>query len=453
MIAQILNDEFLLGAAEDTRLELKRFVEQRERRETVAEGPLSLVDDEQIREVIEELDRAVLAHEARVTESKDTWICMPREPILAILQSELTRVVSDQRPAAIVEDAGITRSGIADDPGERTDGGRRAFGKYEVTRPKILSDPRWLWSGVVIAWNKFKRKADFGGLADHAVSIADDARVLLVGDWGSGIERAQAVAAQMRLVLEQGMAEDREQHVIHLGDVYYTGAREEYENNFLRYWPVKEGEGIGSYALCGNHDMYQGGHAYYATALADPRFARQEHKSVFMLRSSVWQLLCLDTSYEDKRLFGGQAAWIEEQLQAAPGSRTALLSHHQPWSAYEDAGKELRSEVKDILASGRIDAWFWGHEHRCLVYEPRENVKLSSCVGHGGIPEYLVAAEGKPYPPGLRYDYRRKHGHGIEPWNTFGFAVLELDGYDLNVKYIAEDGGQPHHEEELRHGV
>jgi hypothetical protein len=449
MIAQFHNEDFLLGAAENTRLELKSIVEKRERREPIDEGPLSEVTNDEIREVMDELNRVVGELDAKpVKDRKDAWMCMPREPILAIIQTELTRLAAHQRPDAIVADPhGATERRIADDPGEVTDG-RRAFGKFQVTRPKILSDPRWLWSGVVIAWHKFKRKAEFGGLPEHAVTIADDARVVLVGDWGSGLDRARAVGKEIERVLEQGMAEGREQHVVHLGDVYYTGADEEYEDNFLECWPVDAGEDIGSWTLCGNHDMYRGGHAYYGTALADPRFARQERRSVFALRSRGWQLLGLDTAYEDKLLSRGQAGWIKDQLVAAPGARTALLSHHQLWSAYEKAGEWLRPDLEDILATRRIDAWFWAHEHRCLTYDSRDGVGFASCVGHGGIPEYLVAAQGEPYPDGLRYDYRLKHGNSIEPWNTFGFAVLELAGRSMKIRYIDEHGTE-HHTEAL----
>jgi hypothetical protein len=449
VIAQLLNQDFLVSAAEDTRLELKGLVEKRERREPVDAGPLAEVTDEEIREVVEELNRAVGELDAEPREPKDTAMCMPREPILAILQSELSRVAAEQRPEALVADQeGIAERRIADDPGETTADGRRAFGKFEVTRPKILSDPRWVWSGVVIAWHKFKNKAPFGGLPEQAVTMADDARVLLVGDWGSGLERAQAVAGQMRRVLDQGIAEGREQHVVHLGDVYYTGSENEYKDNFLAHWPVRSDEDVGSYTLCGNHDMYRGGHAYYATALADPRFAGQQGRSVFALRGGDWQLLGLDTAYEDKLLSQGQAGWVQAQLQAAPGVRTALLSHHQFWSAYEDAGEWLRPDIGLVLDQGRVDAWFWAHEHRCLAYDARDGVGFASCVGHGGIPEYLVADEGDAYPAGLRYDYRKRHGDGPETWNVFGFAVLELSGRGMTVRYVDETGDE-HHTEEL----
>jgi hypothetical protein len=449
MIAQILNNEFLLGAAENTRLGLKKTLEDRERRVEAAESPLSELGTEELQEVMVELDRAVRDAEANDTgDPQSTTIWMPREPILAIIQSELTRL-AEERPKAIeTEPEGPASRRIADENTETREDGRRAFGAFEVTRPKILSDPRWLWSGVVIAWNAFKKKAEFGGLPERPVAIADDAQILLVGDWGSGLPRARAVAHQMRLTLDAGKAARREQHVIHLGDVYYTGSKREYEEHFLANWPVQTGEDIASYTLCGNHDMYSGGHAYYATALADPRFARQAGKSVFALANGSWQILALDSSYQDQHLHGAQPAWIGQQLEAADRRRTMLLSHHQLWSAYENAGDGLRPDVTQMLAAGKIDAWLWAHEHRCLTYGPRENLAFSGCVGHGGIPEYLIAREGDPYPPGLRYDYRAKHGTGIEPWNTFGFAVLELEGPNITIRYIDEDG-RNHHEETL----
>lgn len=231
--------------------------------------------------------------------------------------------------------------------------------------------------------------------------------------------------------------------------MYYTGSKREYEKNFLRHWPVKHGEDIGSFILCGNHDMYRGGHDYYGTALADPRFAQQAHKSVFALRNEYWQFLGLDTAYADKQISNGQDQWIQDQLNSAPNHRTTMLSHHQLWSAYRaHAGGGLRKQIGHILATGRIDAWFWGHEHRCLVYEPQGGVEFTSCVGHGGIPSYLIAAQRKPYPRGLRYDYRKRHGIGFEPWSTFGFAVIDLDDRDMHVRYIDESGTM-HHQEHL----
>jgi hypothetical protein len=447
VISQVLNGEFLLGAAESARRDLNRSADDKDRRASSEEDPLARFSEEQIREVSDELMRANRAVGASLDDPKCAEMWMPREPILAILQSELTRAMNKEQGVLVDDTDGVASRRIAEDRGTRESDGRRAFGKFEVTRPKIFSDPRWVWAGVIIAWYRFQQKAPFGGLPQGAVPITDDARIIMVGDWGSGLPRAQAVAGRIREELDRGLAEGREQHVVHLGDVYYTGSQDEYTDNFLAYWPVRRGEDIGSYTLCGNHDMYQGGHDFYGTALADPRFDRQAARSVFALRNSNWQFLGLDTAYEDEQLSNGQIEWLGEQLSSAPQLRTTLLSHHQLWSVYEEVGQKLRTQLADILPTGRIDAWFWGHEHRCLTYDPRFDVGFASCVGHGGVPEYLIAREGTPYPAGLRYDLRLKHGHGLEPWNTFGFVVLELRGRAMVCRYIDETGEERHRED------
>ena len=449
MLAQLLNQDFLVDAAEDTRTQLNELAGKLERRAPVEIELPEEIGAAELRELSGELRNAVDQLIGEGGDGKDAWICMPRDPLLSILQSELDAAVEAQAPAGAVEsdpESPIDRR-LAADPGRRAADGRRAFGKFQVTHPKVLSDPGWVWSGVVIAWHKLKNKAPFGGLPAAPITIGGDARILLMGDWGSGLERAQAVSQRMREVLDEGIAAGREQHVVHLGDVYYTGAEKEYKERFLNYWPVRDGEDIGSYTLVGNHDMYRGGHSYYDTCLADSRFSRQGGKSVFELRSPHWQLLGLDTGYEDAGLHGDQADWIRRQ-RAGGTHRTALLTHHQYFSAYEDAGGKLRPALQPILDEAPVDAWFWAHEHRCLTYEPRDGVQFSSCVGHGGIPEYLIAAEGDPYPAGLRYDYRKRHGSGPEPWNTFGFAVVELAGRAMKVRYIDEHGDE-HHEEDL----
>jgi hypothetical protein len=55
--------------------------------------------------------------------------------------------------------------------------------------------------------------------------LAQDARIVEVGDWGTGEGLAIEVAKQMREVIAD--AGERQVHVVHLGDVYYAGSRVE----------------------------------------------------------------------------------------------------------------------------------------------------------------------------------------------------------------------------------
>jgi calcineurin-like phosphoesterase family protein len=252
----------------------------------------------------------------------------------------------------------------------------------------------------------------------------------------------------MRKVLDEGLEAGREQHVVHLGDVYYSGWEYEYRDRFLAWWPVKADEAahILSWNLNGNHDMYSGGHAFFDYALKDERFARQERSSRFSLRNDHWTILGLDTAWEDHGLAGDQANWAQGMLESSPG-KGLLLSHHQIFSAYEKGGDKLKEKIRPVLETGRVRSWFWGHEHRCVLYKPTENVEYARCVGHGGVPVYMTQKEGAPYPPPAFWEFRDFIQKGLERWTLFGFAVLDLDGPRITVRYIDENGREPKRED------
>jgi hypothetical protein len=183
--------------------------------------------------------------------------------------------------------------------------------------------------------------------------------------------------------------------------------------------------------------MYSGGHAYYDFLLKNPRFARQAQSSFFSLENDRWLILGLDTGYEEHDLAGGQAVWLGQRLTAAPGKKGLLLSHHQMFSAYERGGEKLEQKLQPALDDNRIRAWFWGHEHRCAVYEPQRKVQYARCIGHGGVPVY---ASSSSLPAGVSYEYQGALDKGFESWALFGFAVLDFDDDRIHVRYINENG-------------
>ncbi|MBV9358576.1 MAG: metallophosphoesterase, partial [Chloroflexi bacterium] len=198
-------------------------------------------------------------------------------------------------------------------------------------------------------WAMIDGRPQFPNAPAPPLPLARNARIVLVGDWGTGLPGASSVGRQMRNCIDEGRG--REQHVIHLGDVYYSGWREEYETRFLPYWPVDRNErDVLCWALNGNHDMYSGGHGYFGFLLHDPRFRghwrgdpdRDAPSSYFSLEGDDWQVLGLDSAYADHDLAGSQQQWLAEKLQT--GRRTLLLSHHQPFSAYDDAVGQLMTD-------------------------------------------------------------------------------------------------------------
>ena len=386
MIAQLLNRDYLLALADQTRAELEGTVARREAGVYGAPTDLDQVDTAQLQDLIAALNEAAL-NEGRADAPptpaqpsgtppppKDDYAFVPRSPLMSVLQTafdeaaseapdevEEVQMLDDRRsgPMPIITDRRLKGESL-----NITPEGRRVWGRMEIARRKWLSDPRWLFSVVAMAHRAIHGRVDFNDKPAKPVPIADDARLVILGDWGSGLPRAGEVAKQIRRVLDDPAEARREKHVIHLGDVYYSGKANEYLERFLGPWPVDPGEkdAIGSYTLNGNHDMYIGGQDYFGTCLADQRFSRQEKSSWFSLSNDNWQFLALDTAYEDAGLHGDQAKWVREQRAAAPARKTVLLSHHQLFSAYESGAVALRRKIGPVLEDHPIDASFWGRD-------------------------------------------------------------------------------------------
>ena len=288
--------------------------------------------------------------------------------------------------------------------------------------------------------------------------LPDQVRVILVSDWGTGREAAVTVSASMRQSIDSSTTPV---HVVHLGDTYYSGTPIEGQEHILDHWPVRpdEKDSIGSWCLNGNHDMYSGGHGYFERVLADERFHRQraasgEATSWFTLQSGAWSLVGLDTAWNDHlpfewklgHLYGGQADEVAS-VAADADRRMLLLSHHQLFATGADSGVGARiaAALEPTLWIREIDAWFWGHEHDCLAYDPHERVKSAFAIGHGAVP---TRAEEHSDPDWVRWRFAGSvAGDGNERWCKHGFAVLDFDGAALTVRHL-DEFGKPHREPE-----
>lgn len=291
--------------------------------------------------------------------------------------------------------------------------------------------------------------------------IGDEARVVIVGDWGSGLPRAQEVARHMAEEVSTALAEGREAHVIHLGDVYYSGTRAECERNVLApgMWPVSAEQaraGVTSWSLNGNHDMYGGGFGYFETLLGDERFAAQRSAdgkptSFFRIVSPSWDLVGLDTSWNPDVLDQGHFGVLEDpqaefvaSVAAESDRKLMLLSHHQLLSVYDHdsdrVGKTLAQKLGPTLGAGAVDAWIWGHEHRCVGYGKAGGVGFSRCIGNGGVPVLMKHAAKDPVPPPGEWEEREYWEADGDRWARFGFAVLDFKGPSIEIRYRNEAG-------------
>jgi hypothetical protein len=184
----------------------------------------------------------------------------------------------------------------------------------------------------------------------------------------------------------------------------------------------------------------------------DDRFAHQRSPdgkgtSFFRLKNAFWDIAGLDTSWDANVLSLGQKGVLHDPQAAVLAGwakesdrRLMVLSHHQLVSAYDlgDLGTVLPFKLEALLKGGRIDAWLWGHEHRCMAFTGAD-VPVMRCIGHGGVP-IPASTMRTPIPkPGTWQETGTFKGRD-GTWNRFGFAVLDFDDAAVHLTYY-DDGG------------
>ena len=328
----------------------------------------------------------------------------------------------------------------------------------------------------------FKKKRPFNNTAARVVSSPKPLRLYVFGDWGTGLPLADAVRRRIEEQVAAAADGTRAQHVIHLGDVYYVGDAEEYIERVFPFWPVPPNrwKQVGSWSLNGNHDMYNGGHGYFDTLLANDPFrawhadAAGKPSSFFLIEDAHWQVFGLDTSWNTPPLsavpfgqptkedYGGmngiitneQATWMAAKRNRAKGC--ILLTHHQP-AASRTSEKQHADETVALLRKVKvydsIDAWIWGHEHRAVVFRPRAartDARLKgapdfcACIGHGGVPVTDKNFEADKTIADVLW---QEDGRGVtrpvyekESVMPFGFARLETRSGAFDFRVFDHDG-------------
>jgi len=289
-------------------------------------------------------------------------------------------------------------------------------------------DPKWLSVLYQRLRSRARGKAPFlqhEHAADFQFDLPARCRVALVSDWGTGNGHAIAVARQI--------AERQPDHVIHIGDVYYSGTPREMQKNFLSVWAAHGPRDARYWALNANHEMYSGGYGYFQHVL--PAFGQPA--SYFNLQNAHWRLIGLDSGYVNHNLNAPQIEWLGDQFGGT--AKTILMTHHHLFSPFRKRGDVLEERLDPFLADGRFFGWFWGHDHHLIEYTDYRGVKCR-CIGHGSIP-YV--------PPDRR---RVRHEVDIVRMETrptpvspsrgmHGFALLTFEGPALHVEYVDEDGG------------
>ena len=328
---------------------------------------------------------------------------------------------------------------------------------------KFSSDDFIGWAASFFHWIEGLVPAAWPAPADEAMPIGNNFRIGLLGDWGTGLYGAPVCAASIEA------DPDGYDLVLHLGDVYYSGLDKEVEERFLGF-KLQNGNWI-TRSLNGNHEMYTGGHGYFGLLLPQVK----QTASYFAFQNDYWTLISLDTAYNQDP--GGQEGnldgpgdshpqidWLTKIIAAAGNRKIALFSHHQPFSQLDpNQGPKLIEALRPFLEAKKITVWYWGHEHRCVLYDAHPAYGFRGrCVGHGGFPEARVDLSSAPYssqlgsqwrqlsakgdgdayiPGGLALDSANPYIPGFETqFEPHGFMRLELDNERL-IEYVRSPAG------------
>ena len=295
-----------------------------------------------------------------------------------------------------------------------------------------VCDPHWIEAAVkyaeFVACRGKIPYVKWQNIGDFVLQgkLPSNARVAIVGDWGTGQPEARAVLEQI--------ARKKPHVVIHLGDIYYSATEFEVENYFYNIWREVlnlPASNISTFTLAGNHDMFCGGVPYYKLIQK-----LEQPASYFCLRNDDWQFVAVDTGLHDSKPDGTtptyledtEVAWLKDKMASAGKRRTILLSHHQLFSAFEgicgkSVNETLYGQVKDILPN--VAVWLWGHEHNQVIYENYKGV-LGRCIGHGAFP---IAKDQIPATPKFpEVPVKKNVQLGGDPFFDHGYVLVELNG-------------------------
>lgn len=279
------------------------------------------------------------------------------------------------------------------------------------------------WLRSIFSWFKGFNKHDWLTATDEPVSFSNEARLGLLGDWGTGLYGAPECS--------RSLANDPKgyQLLFHLGDVYYSGDTKEVEERFLNLWAKNDTtlKNAISRACNSNHEMYTGGNSYFDLTLK----AFDQSASYFALQNDYWILAGLDSAYFTSDVMHNKADLNQEQvdwldrLVAQAGERKIILfSHHQPLSYFDGGNPRLTGKLDRLLTNQKIFAWYWGHEHRCILYDQHPVWKLyGRCAGHSGFPYFRDDVT----------NYSLYSGHGENRWlklpaNVSSPGAIMIDG-------------------------
>ena len=269
----------------------------------------------------------------------------------------------------------------------------------------------------------------FAGAGSFQESKDANLRFAVIGDSGTGKDPQYRIARQMLARYEQPGLD----LVLMLGDnIYEHGNPADYGKKFEQPYGPLLSAGVKFYAALGNHDVRRD-NWQYAVGYAGFNMGGRRYYT-FRYGNDLVQFFALDTTTLTKKHRGGSAdpeqeAWLRNELEASRARWEIAFSHHPLYSPARRHGgnQNVREALEEILAEGRVDIVFAGHDHFYARLQPQQ-----------GILHFVNGAAAK---------LRKGNISDKSPLASCGndqersFLYLELGPEELRFEAINESGG------------
>jgi tartrate-resistant acid phosphatase type 5 len=247
-------------------------------------------------------------------------------------------------------------------------------------------------------------------------------RVLAISDFGTG-QAEQKLPADTMLKYHRTHPFD---FGITLGDNYQDdGAHSPTDSRWQEYWASHYQQlGIPFYVSLGNHDWGSPDGPAAEILYSQKSVAWRLPAPYYTFTAGFVQFYALNTVLMSE----AQLLWLRDELEKSTAKWKVVYGHYQVYSAVRGDNDELIMRLLPILQQNHVDVYLCGHEHlfQRLKREGGVNFFVNGAAGGGAR-----TVEKRGYQ-GLQFVAEKEQG----------FTVLEADGANLTVRFIAEDGRQ-----------
>jgi hypothetical protein len=254
---------------------------------------------------------------------------------------------------------------------------------------------------------------------DFAIPVHGDVlRAVAFGDFGDGSESQRLTADAVR----KAHATERFDFGLSLGDNFYEeGSESPRDPRWKTQWEDFYGAlGIRFYAVLGNHDWKLPDSPAAEILYTSPSWDMPAPYYSFVAGNT--QFFAVDTN----EVSDLQLDWLRRALEKSTSRWKVVYGHHPIYSAGQHGDtKRLVERLLPVLRD-RADVYFCGHDHDMQHLKP-----------DGGVHFFVAGAGGahqRPIHPHPRTLFARTDVHG--------FAVIEVAGDRLTVRFIADDGSE-----------